>query len=71
MSTGDRVISQLERTIEHHRNVHRHAVREARELRARLAAEAAGMPVTAAEVLEPEPQGMPAGMPASDPTAGL
>lgn len=66
MATYDKVTAQLHRTIGAHRTVHHHTVREGRRERARLAALKALLQPPAETIAEPEPAGMPAGLPAQD-----
>lgn len=71
MSTGPKVIEQLNTVIEHHRRVHHHAVRRARELRAIKAAEAANLDPSQVQVPDLQPEGMPPMPDGPDPLAGL
>lgn len=66
MSNREKVLTQLDKSMEAHRTAHHHTLRAARAHRAKLQAELAGPLANPQEAAEPEPVGMPAGLPAQD-----
>lgn len=70
MSTRQRVLDQLDKSIQAHRTAHHDHLRAARKHRAQLAAEIAGPLAQPETIAEPEDVGMPVGLPAQD-LAGL
>lgn len=71
MSTGPEVLAQLAKAMHAHRTAHHGAVRRARVHRQKRQADEQGLPADPASVAEPEPAGMPAGLPPQDVVSGL
>lgn len=71
MSTGPKVLAQLEKAIAAHRKSHHATVHEARRHRQRRKDQALPVQPLSTEVPPVEPIGMPAGLPAQDVLSGL
>jgi hypothetical protein len=65
MSSRQKVLDQLDKATQAHRTAHHSAVREAREHRARLAAQASATPAVDVDIMPPDEAGMAAGDPAA------
>lgn len=71
MSTVPKVVEQFGKTLDAHRTVHHHSLREARAARRARAAVSKAESPEAVQVPDLEPVGMPAGDTSFDPVAGL